>query len=224
MADDDGMTTTPRGSTPVPDPTELTDRAIAKALTAMRDYVDGQLEVRDERLDGIDKATDRRLQVLTDMHEESKDWVANLRELHGEKFISIQTQFKERDIRAEREARDNKVAVDAAFAAQKEAAAKQDEANAKAIDKSEKATAETIKTNLDLTSSQILGLTKALDEVKSRVNTVESLKVGATEQRQVASDSRTGLYATIGLIITIALFGITILTFIIAEAAKGGSV
>ena len=49
----------------------------------------------------------------------------------------VDTRFSERDVRAEREARDNKIAVDAAFAAAKEAVAAQNIANNESIAKSE---------------------------------------------------------------------------------------
>jgi hypothetical protein len=212
--------TSPRGSPPVPDPTELTDRAIAKLKTELTAYIDGQIEVRDERLRGIDEATKVRYGHLTDMHTESKNWVDNLKDLHEVKFSSIQTQFKERDIRAEREARDNKVAVDAAFAAQKEAAAKQDEANAKAIDKSEKATAETIKTNQELSISKIDALSSGLEDLKLEVRTISAAKAGQQEQRVQTTENRAGLYAAIAAIGGVILVVLAVLAFIVAEAAK----
>ena len=187
------------------DPTELTDRAIAKAIAAQKDYIDGQFEVRDQRLRGIDKATELRLSLIDDIGSNVDTKVAHLKELEEEKFTSIATQFKERDTRAERESRDNKVAVDAAFAAQKEAAAKQDEANAKAIDKSEKATAETIKTNQELSGTRIEGLTKDVDGLKLSVIRIESTRLGSREG--------------IGDIKTVFLAGLSILSGVLAAYA-----
>ena len=176
----------------------------------MTQYIDGQLAVRDERLSGIDTATSLRLKEIDKIPQQIREHVTSLELLHDEKFSSIATQFAERDTRSERESRDNKVAVDAAFAAQKEAAAKQDEANAKAIDKSERATAETIKTNQELGIAKIDGLTKSLDEVKLQISRIESVKVGATE-------NRAGLYATIGIIITVGILLMGIVSFIAAR-------
>lgn len=196
------------GSRPVPDPTELTDRAIAKLQERMVEYVDSQLAIRDERLDGIDKATDLRLASVNTSIGGTTDQidqrVGRLADVHGEKFHSIETQFKERDTRQERESRDNKVAVDAAFAAQKEAAAKQDEANAKAIDKSEKATAETIKANQELSVAQTSALRAALDDVKLQVNTIAAAKVGAKEDRSALYAVLGAVGALLGIIIAIA--------------------
>ncbi len=112
------------------------------------------------------------------------------------------------------------MAVDAAFAAQKEAAAKQDEGNAKAIDKSERATAETIKTNQDLNKATTDGMSKSLDEVKERLTRIESAKVGATETRQTSAENRSGLYATIGVVISITLFGLAIIGFLVAQVTS----
>ena len=181
------------GSRPVPDPTVLTDRAIDRLKDQLEQYIDGKVDVLVMRIDGIDEATKLRLAGVEGIPGQIREAVTSLELLHSEKFNSIQTQFKERDIRSEREARDNKVAVDAAFAAQKEAAAKQDEANQKAIDKSEKATGETIGFVL-----------KDVDSLKIAVSRIDSTKVGNTE-------SRTAVYAAIGIGITIVLFIITLI-------------
>ena len=195
------------GSRPVPDPTVLTDAAIAKAVDALTDYVNGQMAVRDERLRGIDEATKLRLSTLVDYSPEIDTKVTHLEQLHDEKFDSVQTQFRERDTRAEREARDNTKAVDAAFAAQKDQAAREGESNQKAIDKSEKATAEKIDKLGELFTTTIRGLDDKIDDLKERVGRIESVKVGATE-------NRTGLYATIGIVSTVFFLVIGILGFL----------
>lgn len=184
--------------------TVATDSALVRALTAERDYVNGQIENVRVRLDAMDEATKVLHETVTRTPTEIQLAIGHLREVINEKFESVGTQFKERDTRQEREARDNKVAVDAAFAAQKEAAAKQDESNAKAIDKSEKATAETISKLQDLVDSKVDALAATLADLKSRVDRAESNKEGIhdsrVESRASSSLSLQGLAAAIGLL------------------------
>lgn len=159
----------------VPDPSVLTTEAITRAMKAERDYVDGQIAVLKQRLADIDRAT----KVLDDaMHRtptEIEKQVAHLRELSDVKFDAVSLQFKERDTRQEREARDNKVAVDAAFAAQKEAAAKQNESNSLAIAKSEAATSETIAKLAELFRSTTDALADKIEDVRSRLTNLEAV-------------------------------------------------
>jgi cation transport regulator ChaB len=205
-----GFISTPRGSTPTPDPTELTDRAIARLEKSITAYIDGQLAVRDERLNGIDEATKLRLSTVVELPGQIAAQVGRLRDVHDERFKSIDTQFKERDTRQERESRDNKTAVDAAFSAQKEAAAKQDEGNQKAIDKSEKATAEKIDKLEQLFKTTTDALRDKIEDVKNTANGSVQQKVGATE-------NRTSTYALIGLLGTVVVVGIAIITFVLAH-------
>jgi chromosome segregation ATPase len=156
-----------------PDPTTAAENAVNKAVAAERDYVDGKIEVLEERLAGIDEATKLRLGGIIEIPHAIDEKVGNLKDVTFEKFASVATQFAERDTRSERESRDNKIAVDAAFAAQKEIAAKVDEANSKRIDKSEQATEKIID-----------ALGDKIDDLKERLARVESSKQGATEQRQ----------------------------------------
>jgi O6-methylguanine-DNA--protein-cysteine methyltransferase len=173
---------------PTPDPTPLTNEAVERAINAIRDYTDGQLDVLRERLRGIDTATEVLNTTVTRVPTETQKEVAHLKSLMDERFQSVQTQFAERDTRQERESRDNKIAVDAAFAAQKEIAAKQDESNAKAIEKSEKATEKII----DAQSGKI-------DDLKERLTAVEAIKRGGQQ-------AYAGIYAALG--VATAIIGI----------------
>jgi hypothetical protein len=208
------------GSRPVPDPTVLTDAAIAKAVVLLTQYIDGKVSKIETRLDGSDLATDLRLRTIDNVPDLIGKDVSHLELLHDEKFRSVDQRFVERDIRAEREARDNKVAVDAAFAAQKEAASKTDDSNQKAIDKSEAATAEKITKLNELFSTTIDGLGDKIDDVKDRINRIESAASGRIEQRTEHTQDRSATYATIGLIITSIIAAIAIIGFIVAEAGR----
>jgi hypothetical protein len=212
------MTTT--GSVPTPDPTERTITQLLEALKAERDYVDGQLAVRDERLDGIDTATKLRLDALSEVRLALNAGLLHERELTEEKFTSVSQQFVERDTRSEREARDNKVAVDAAFAAQKEAAQKQDEANQKAIDKSETAMDEKVNKLEQLFKTTTDALADKIDDVKVRANET-NLQVGGliqngagqqqqkTEERAVTSGQLVAVglaIAAISIIVNLVIY------------------
>lgn len=94
-------------------------------------------EILETRMNGNDTAV-KLLQESSDRIPNTVDEkISALEEVNQEKFDSIQTQFRERDVRSERESKDNKVAVDAALSAQKEASAAQNDSNITAIAKSE---------------------------------------------------------------------------------------
>jgi hypothetical protein len=175
---------------PIPDPTALTTDAVNQAVRVAKDYTDGKVAVLVERLDGIDRATKLLNDTVTRVPTETQREVAHLCSLMEEKFRSVALQFVERDLRAERESRDNKIAVDAAFAAQKEIASKQDESSAKAIEKSERAI------------EKVVGaLADKIDDLKDRVVAIESGRIGAKE-------NKAGIYAAIGA--AVAILGILV--------------
>jgi hypothetical protein len=173
-------------SRPVPDPTVLTTDAVNQAVKIGRDYTDGAIAVLVERLEGMDRATRLLNETVTRVPTAVQTEVAHLNGLMEEKFSSVQTQFLERDTRQERESRDNKIAVDAAFAAQKDSAAREGEANAKAIEKSEKATEKII----DAIGDKIDDLKDRLIAIEARVVAIESLKRGATEVSNTVADAQ----------------------------------
>lgn len=193
-------------SMPTPDPTVLTTEALTRAVQAERDYVDGQLDVLRERLRAIDMATRLLNETVNRVPTDVTKEVTHLRELMDERLTSVGVQFKERDTRQERESRDNKVAVDAAFAAQKEAAAKQDEGNAKAINKSEMATAETINKLSELFRTSAGALSDKIDDLKARVGALENLKQGGR-------DAYGGIYAFAAFLLCVLLIGATLIAF-----------
>jgi len=218
MTDEPAVRPLNGGSRPVPDPTELTDRAIARLRDELTNLMQGGFAVRDERLRGIDTATALRLEQVTRTHDSIQGDIDRAVEARtvvvNERFNSVAQQFVERDVRSERESKDNKVAVDAAFAAQKEAAAAENKANREAIDKSERATAETIKTNQDLNRATTDNLTKQLDELKQAVTRIESRGIGASETRVEGRLSTGALVSMAGLAIAAIIAAVTVVVAI----------
>ena len=195
------MVDTPN-SRPNPDPTTATNNAVDRAMRSERDYVDGRIAALYERLSAMDQATMLRLQTITNVPELIDEKVGNLKALTIVKFDNVDDRFKERDTRGEREARDNKVAVDAAFSAQKEAAAKQDEANQKAIDKSEKATNETITKNADAAEARANALADKIDDLKERMDRSDASRLGNNEATTRFRTTQATLIAFAGVIAT----------------------
>lgn len=201
-----------RSVVPSPDPSTLTTEQLARVAAAERDYVNGQLDVLRERLRGIDSATALLSATVNHGPSEVEKSSASLKErinkditqlqaLHEVKFEAVAQQFEERDKRGERESRDNKVAVDAAFAAQKEAASEQNKSNTLAISKSELATAETINKLEQLVSANIQGLNDKVDDLKVTAGSLRQELVAFAARGLGGADQKTDSYRLIGAVI-----------------------
>jgi hypothetical protein len=180
-----------RGSTPIPDPTVLTSMLVDKAIANLREILEaqisGQKELFQARFDEAEKAT-RLLQDIFDRVPMMMDEkVSHLAKLGEEKFAGVERSFEERDTRSEREARDNKTAIDAALLAQKEAVRLQTEASALATAKSEAATMK----QTDQLVTQLQTSTKALDDK------IAELGKSATALLQAETKALTGEIANV---------------------------
>ena len=212
------------GSRPVPDPTVLTDAAIAKADKSIRDWVGGEISVLEERLNGIDEATKLRLEVIDHIPARIDEKVGHLQALQNEKFTSVQVQFKERDTRQERESRDNKLAVDAAFAAQEKQATAYQKSTGEAQAKSEVGTKELIEKLQDLLAAQAQAQAVQIADIKeriahevgiaadgrgqlsTRITSLEQQKVGAVDSRTTIAWALTGLLTVLLIVGAIVAF------------------
>jgi hypothetical protein len=198
------------GSRPVPDPTELTDRAIARLEKSLTLYIDGQLSVRDERLSGIDEATKLRLAATEGFPGLIVTAVGSLEKLMVEKFEAAER------LRVEQK-KDTKDAVDAALNAAKEAVKEQTASSEKSITKSELATGAQIKQLQDTFATAIDSLRRSIDDLKDReVEDVRGLRQAVTDVATTANgtiqrtggakDDRASLYAVILVVVAVAGF------------------
>ena len=146
-----------------PDPSVLTTLQLHRELTSLR-------AVLEARLDGMDRAMVLFSDNLTRVPTDTDKQVGHLKELHDEKFVSIQKQFNERDVRTEQATIATKIAVDAALQAQKEAAGAQNESNAAAIAKSETATTKQIDGIVALLGSNNKATDEKISDLKSRLD------------------------------------------------------
>jgi len=158
----------------------------------------GNSQVLQTRIDAIETAQISFEARITRVPTEVDVKVDHLRGLMDEKFNSLGQQivirdqninqrFDERDVRSDRESLDNKTAVNAAFAAAKEAVAEQNKSSALAISKSEASTTKQI----DQIGVQIATTTKATDEKNSDLkDQIARLQVGPIARREGSDATR----------------------------------
>ena len=158
---------------PVPDPTLLTTEQLRRELSGLRELIEA-------RLDGMDIAQGLLKENVKLVAIDTEKMIKHLQELHDEKFESIQTQFRERDVRSDQDKIAATTAVNAALQAQKEAAASQNDSNAAAITKSEAATTKQI----DGIAALIANVSKTTDDklgvINGRLDRGEGKSTGIT--------------------------------------------
>lgn len=176
--------------TPIPDPTALTTDQLRRELAALRDTVD-------TRLDAMDKAAQLFHENLTRVPTDTDKQISHLKELHDEKFWSIQKQLDERDVRSVASEDAAKVAVNAALQAQKEAAAAQNASNAAAITKSEATTVKQIDGILAVLTSNSSALSDKIAVINGRLDRSE----GVARNRAASTTTTIAVAAVIATLI-----------------------
>jgi hypothetical protein len=218
---------------PIPDPTRLTTEQLDREVRSLKEIVFTRLEGMDKalslateaithtpteaqrtvdqlkglietRLLGMDKAIDlvRLIGDKTPVAVDEK--ISALREIQEEKFLSIQVQFKERDVRTEQTSKDSKVAVDAALQAAKEAVGEQNKSSAMAISKSEASTVKQIDQMGLLITTQAKAVDDKFSDIKDRLTRIEGKDVGKVANEAVHQTSNHALYMVITTVIAAA--------------------
>jgi hypothetical protein len=169
----------------------LTYSGIARGdpIIALRNEFSTQLRSLETRFEAFDKATDLAHEDMVRVPTQVQTAVGSLRELleqlvetkiaeiRGElnrhaaetaqKFHNVDGQFTERDTRTDQRAGDTKLAVDAAFAAAKEATAKIEAGFTKQIDGQG-----------EIIDTKTGNLASSISDLKDRLVTIESRGVG----------------------------------------------
>lgn len=121
--------------------------------------------------------------------------IAHVKELFGEKFLSVAKQLENAEEQRREQKADTAKAIDAALQAQGEAANKSEAAIEKRLE------------GLALTFNNGLGnLGEGVKGVENRLTRIEAIKIGGNE-------SRAGLYAAIGVAITVVLAVLSVIAF-----------
>jgi hypothetical protein len=189
---------------------EILRREISSSREIVETQLNGLRQIFETRTGGLERdmvllqARAERLQTTIQVE------IGHLERLHQEKFDSITTQFKERDTRTEQTSRDSKVAVDAALQAAKEAVGEQNKSNALAIAKSEATFTKQIDQIGVLVTSMGKGFDDKVDDIKSRLQAMES-------QRKGAGDVWAIWFAATGFAIGIGGVLVTAISFIFSK-------
>lgn len=199
---------------PVPDPTVLTTDQIRREIAALKEIlvnvIDGKFQVITTRLDGSDKAV-ALLQEATDKQpERTQAAVDTLKALTDEKFGGVQKQFEERDVRIEQQALATKTAVDAALQAAEKSVNDKNESAAEAIAKSETSTAKQIDGQGALITAGNEAKQSQIDDLKARVQAIESRSEGQTIQQKDTGDNWALIIAAIGAFVAVAMMVIVL--------------
>lgn len=208
-----------RDKRPVPDPTVLTTAALTREISSLE-------KVLSTRLDGMDRAIVVFNESITRVPTDTDKQIAHLKELviqmfklAEERFLGIQTQFRERDVRVDQTAQYTKDAVDAALSAQKEQYSQQNVSFAQSIAKSEAATAKQIDAQGQLLGSSSGALNDKIEAVKERLTRIEGEGRGERAAVVTQQTSNMNTLSVVGLIIG-ALIGIGGLAAAVAQAFR----
>jgi len=179
----------PAESKPIPDPTKLTTEALTREIASIRELLFNEIAHRG-------RLTDAQFNALSQKLESEFKSVYI-------KFEGIVQQFMAVDQRTAEQKADTRLAVDAALSAAKDAVRLQTEASQLAQTKSETA------------------FTKQIDGILLRIDQTVRIMDGQISDLKARLDrlegNRSGVGATIGMFIAIAVAVVAIMTFIISN-------
>lgn len=180
------------------DPSQLTQRQILREVSLLEDKIVTRLVAEEKNIDKLVSQFER----VPDIVDRS---IMQLNAVHAEKFNSIQTQFRERDTRAEQTSKDSKTAVDAALQAAKEAVGEQNKSSALAITKSETATTKQIDQIYTLIAASNKSTDEKINDLKGRLDQSVGQEVGV---KAVKDDSKAWIAIAVSICGVLTVIGI----------------
>jgi len=184
---------------------------VDRQITSLRELLEARFGGIESNVKGLHQAVDQRdnkvKEQIEHLHALMLSKVEELAAVTTERFLGVAAQFSERDTRTDQRAGDTKLAVDAAFAAAKEATAKIEGGFTKQID-----------AMINIIDTKTSNLNGALGDLKDRVTAMENRTAGISsargEVRSDSSDSRALLFGVTGIAIAGAAFLVAVMTYI----------
>lgn len=165
MVDSDGSVFNIRAE----DPSALTTKQLQRENLWLRELIETRIDGMDKAIDLLQQFADRTPTTMDVQHE-----VKALREVTTEMIQGIRTQIQARDIQISTAAKDVKSAVDAAFAAAKEAVSEQNKSNALSNSKTEATFTKQIDMLGDTIKTNTKGMEDKIGDIKERLTIIES--------------------------------------------------
>lgn len=198
------------------DPSALTTQQLLRENFWLRELLESRINGIEERIEGGNKAV-QLLQAFADRTPTTMDVqndVKGLREVVFVKLDGVKTQLEERDTQIDRVARevkeateknsrDVKSAVDAAFAASKEVVSEQNKSYALSNAKSEAAFTKQIDAIGEVIKTTNKGVDDKINDIKDRITSIESRAGTVTEVRKDTRDN-------MGLIVSVIAVAIAL--------------
>jgi hypothetical protein len=188
----------------VPGAPYLTTEELRRDVSALR-------EILQARLDGMDRAAVVLAETVNRTPTAIETAISHLKELHDERFSSVDLQFTERDVRTEQAATSSSQALAAALQAAKEAVFEQAQAAAKAAEKTELSFTKQIDQIGLRIDTVIKGYDDRLTELKERIDRGEGAGQGVTDTRASQRLDAAQLVQLLGLLLAV---GVAVAAFI----------
>lgn len=171
---------------PNPDPTDRTIDQLRREIQMLREIIEQRMQSYDTQLTDRDKAI---VLLQSAVDREPKPPVLEAAIRHNADTIdrlgaNIEVRFAERDKRIEQRIADNRAAFETALTAGKDAFLTQQTAAQNAINKSEAATLKQMDQIESKFGTEIKAISGNIDDIKTRITTLESLKAGSKEQKE----------------------------------------
>jgi hypothetical protein len=174
--------------------TELLAATVGKVPSDTDKAVGALRELLAARIDGMDTATKLLAAQVSEVPTSTDKAVAALRLILQGEIRNVQDVAQEKFTAIEGTFASNALALTAALAAQKEAAAEQNKSNTLAIGKSEQGTKETIAANASQTGTSLASQAALIADLKERLVRLESgglaTVAAAGEQRAARGERR----------------------------------
>lgn len=156
------------------------------------------------------EALQREIKQLRELLESQ---IRAQKDICDEKFLSVGDKLALGERQRVEQKSDTEKAIQAALTAQKEAVAAQAASFAESVAKSETATARQLEQMQTTFKTEISNIATNQSDLKDRVGKIEFVKIGVHEQRTEGRSSVAGVYAAVGIAITVILAVMSIIAF-----------
>jgi hypothetical protein len=199
---------------PVPDPTVLSTQQVLRENYWLRELLQAKIESIVQRLDGMDKAIELLARRADRVPSEVDLKVDGLKDLHNERFESIDKQFASVTALSNQAASGSRESLALALQAQRDASYKSETAIKERIEQMDKQ----FNTAMSVRDATIQGISEANNLLGSRVIAIESRTAGQTQEKTTQQTDKGLQYTLLGLIGSI-VFGIigVVLGFILSK-------